>query len=82
LTDLSYNAHINNIVAGALQRSITLFRGFASRNLQLMRKAFVTYIRPILRKLLDDGINANIGALLSFLHSHLEVNVRWRQFLN
>ena len=46
--DLSYIAHINNIVAKALQRSSTLFRGFASRNLQLMRKAFVTYIRPIL----------------------------------
>jgi hypothetical protein len=45
--DLSYNAHINNIVAKALQRSSTLFRGFASRNLQLMRKAFITYIRPI-----------------------------------
>jgi hypothetical protein len=46
--DLSYKAHINNIVAKALQRSSTFFRGFASRNLQLMRKAFVTYIRPIL----------------------------------
>jgi len=29
-------------------RTSTLFRGFASRNLQLMRKAFITYIRPIL----------------------------------
>jgi len=38
----TYNVHINNIVARAL------FRGFASRNLRLMRKAFVTYIRPIL----------------------------------
>jgi len=31
-----------------LRQSSTSFRGFASRNLQLMRKAFVTYIRPIL----------------------------------
>jgi len=46
---LSYNVHINNIVARALQRSSTLFRGFALRNLQFTRKAFVTYIRPILR---------------------------------
>jgi hypothetical protein len=46
--DLSYNMHINNIVAKALQRSSTLFRGFASRNLLLMRKSFITYIRPIL----------------------------------
>jgi hypothetical protein len=42
--DLSYNAHINKIVARALQRSSTLFRGIAPRNLQ----GFVTYIRPIL----------------------------------
>jgi len=46
--DLSYNVHINNIVARALQRSSTLFRCFATRNLQLMRKAFVIYIRLIL----------------------------------
>jgi len=46
--DLSDNVHINNIVARTLQRSCTLFRGFPSRNLQLMRKAFVTYIEPIL----------------------------------
>ena len=46
--DLSYNAHNNNIFARASQQSGTLSRGFASRNLQLMRKAFVTYIRPIL----------------------------------
>jgi len=45
---LSSNVHINNIVHRALQRSSTLFHGFASRNLELMRKAFVTYIRPIL----------------------------------
>ena len=47
-SDLSYTTHVNNIVAKALQRSSILFRGFASRNLQLLRKAFVTYIRPIL----------------------------------
>jgi len=46
--DLSFNVHINNIVAKALQRSSTVFRGFASRNLQLMRKTFITYVRPLL----------------------------------
>ena len=40
--------HINNIVAKALQRNSTFFRGFVSRNLNLCRKAFVTYIRPLL----------------------------------
>jgi hypothetical protein len=46
--DLSYTAHVNDIVAKALQRSSILFRGFASRNIHLLRKAFITYIRPIL----------------------------------
>jgi len=46
--DLLHNAYVNNIVARALQRSSTSFRGFASRNLQLMREACVTHIRHIL----------------------------------
>jgi len=46
--DLSFNAHVKNFVARALRRLSILFRGFASRNLHLMRKAFVIYIRPIL----------------------------------
>ena len=45
---LSYNVHSNNIVAKALQQSSIFFRGFASRNLLLMRKAFFTFIRPLL----------------------------------
>jgi len=44
--DLSYNAHINNAVVRALQRWCTLF--CASRNLQIVRNAFVTYIGIIL----------------------------------
>jgi hypothetical protein len=47
-SDLSFHTHINNIVAKALQRNSTFFRGFVSRNLNLCRKAFVTYIRPLL----------------------------------
>ena len=46
--DLSFQTHINNIVAKALQRNSTFFRGFVSRNLNLCRKAFITYIRPCL----------------------------------
>lgn len=46
--DLSFQTHINNIVAKALQRNSTFFRGFVSRSLNLCRKAFVTYIRPLL----------------------------------
>ena len=46
--DLSFKNHINNIVSKAFQRSSTLFRGFTSRHLHLMRNAFITYIRPLL----------------------------------
>jgi len=43
------------------------------------KKAFdrVNYWK-LFRKLLDDGINANIVALLAFWYSHQEVSVRWR----
>ena len=46
--DLSFQTHINSIVAKAIQRNSTFFRGFVSRSLNLCRKAFVTYIRPLL----------------------------------
>jgi hypothetical protein len=45
--NLSFEAHINNIVSKARQRISTLFRGFITRNLYIMRRAFITYIRPI-----------------------------------
>ena len=45
---LSFKEHINNIVTKSMQRCGILFRGFVSRDLLLMRKAFITYIRPIL----------------------------------
>jgi hypothetical protein len=45
---LLFKVHINNIVSKAFQRSGILFRGFICRNLTLMRKAFITYIRPTL----------------------------------
>jgi len=53
LADVSYNAHINNLlITLSLERYsdrvLTSFRGFISHNLQLMRKSSVNYIRPIL----------------------------------
>jgi hypothetical protein len=36
-----FNLHINNIVAKALQRVSTLFRGFITRDLLVMRKAYI-----------------------------------------
>jgi ribonuclease P/MRP protein subunit RPP40 len=46
--DLSFNNHVSNIVSKARHRTSTLLRGFVSRRLDIMRTAFVTYIRPIL----------------------------------
>ena len=47
-SNLSFQLHINNIVAKARQRVSALFRGFISRNLIIMRNAFICYIRPLL----------------------------------
>jgi len=47
-SDLSFKSHINDIVAKAHQRQGIFFRGFCSRDLGFVRKAFITYIRPIL----------------------------------
>jgi hypothetical protein len=48
---LVYNQHISNIsnvTVKATQRAGVFFRGFTTRGLPLMRKAFITYIQPIL----------------------------------
>jgi hypothetical protein len=46
--NLSFDAHISDIVSKARQRVSILFRGFLSRNTSTMRLAFITYIRPTL----------------------------------
>jgi hypothetical protein len=45
---LEFTNHISTIVAKASQRSAVFFKGFVTRNLSIIRKAFVTYIRPCL----------------------------------
>jgi hypothetical protein len=47
-TDLSFDHHIIKVVVKASSRVSTLFRGFSSRDPESLRKAFVTYVRPIL----------------------------------
>jgi ribonuclease P/MRP protein subunit RPP40 len=46
--DLSFRDHINIIVSKAQQRTGVLLRGFVSRRLDIMRTAFVAYVRPLL----------------------------------
>ena len=45
---LSFTLHISNILTKATQRVGVFFRGFSSRHPDLMKKAFITYIRPSL----------------------------------
>ena len=45
---LSYTVHISEITTKASQRVGILFRRFLTRDLNLLRRAFITYVRPIL----------------------------------
>ena len=45
---LHFDKHIDRVVAKAYTRIGLLFRGFVSRNLHVLRQAFITYIRPLL----------------------------------
>ena len=45
---LKYDKHINNIVGRAYSRVGILFKGFASRSVQVLRQAYITYVRPVL----------------------------------
>jgi hypothetical protein len=46
--DLSFRNHIECIVAKSYQRLSVLFRGFVTRDIKFIRKAYVSFIRPIL----------------------------------
>ena len=46
--DLKYDAHINKIVGKAYSRLGVLFKGFASRDVQVLKTAYVSYVRPLL----------------------------------
>ena len=45
---LCFHDYINEIVGRAYQRVNLLFRSFVSRNVSLLTRAFLTYVRPIL----------------------------------
>lgn len=47
-TNLSFKLHISTLITKALQRVGIFFRGFSSRRLDIVRKTFTTYIRPLL----------------------------------
>ena len=45
---LCFRDHIGNITSKAYQRIYLIFRCFVSRNIDLLKRAFTTYIRPLL----------------------------------
>jgi len=47
-SDLSFSMHVKNIVAKAHQRANVIHRCFISRNTDLLVRAYLTYVRPLL----------------------------------
>ena len=45
--DLSPASHISNIVAKAHKRTAAIYRAFTCRNVDLLMRAYLTYVRPI-----------------------------------
>jgi len=46
--DLSFSEHINNIVFKAHQRANAILCCFVSRNITLLLRAYLVYVRPLL----------------------------------
>ena len=45
--DLSPSIHVNDIVSRAHKRAGAILRTFVSRDVNLLMRAFITYVRPI-----------------------------------
>ena len=45
---LKYDVHIDNIIKKARQRISLIFRGFQSRKPELLVKAYISFVRPVL----------------------------------
>ena len=45
--NLSASPHVSNVVAKANQRAAAIYRAFASRDITLLLRAYMTYVRPI-----------------------------------
>ena len=47
-SDLNFSYHIHDFVTRAKQRSSLIFRSFMSHNVTNLKRAFITYVRPLL----------------------------------
>jgi len=57
--DLSPSAHISGIVVKAHQRANTIFRSFVSRDVRLLLRAYLVYVRPIDSSLKESMVECN-----------------------
>jgi len=46
-TDLSPSVHVNNVVSKAHARANMILRSFVFRDINLLIRAFITYVRPL-----------------------------------
>jgi hypothetical protein len=46
--NLKFDSHINKIISKSYNRIGTLFRGFCTRSPSVLKRAYITYVRPIL----------------------------------
>jgi len=65
-SSLKYDAHINKIVSKAYSRIGVLFKDFTTSHVPVLRKVFLTYVRPVLE------YASNILAPFLITHKRLE----------
>ena len=61
---LKFEEYINSIVSISYQRIYSLFRGFVSRDITLPKRAYCTYVRPILEYCTQYGIHFYLKTLI------------------
>ena len=47
-SNLTFDAHINRIIGKAYSRVGVIYKGFASRDVRILKQAYITYVRPVL----------------------------------
>jgi hypothetical protein len=80
--NLSFNDHINSTVSRARQRVGILFRGFTSRSCDILRRAFITYVRPIVEYNTLYGIHVSNTSSISLRVYNVAFLSAYRRYLS
>jgi hypothetical protein len=77
---VSFKLHISAVITKALQQVGTVFRGFSSRRLDIVRTTFTTYIRPLLEynSTVWNRINISLTNLRTFNVNSLSASLHYR----